>query len=111
MKIMVCVSCKILTGAIIICNGYFFSDLVHFSTSSTGRVVTLDRLGKILWKLDLGSPMIAAYISSKDNLIAVPFTSVAEETFDHLLETFLVKPNDIQLLYVTFAFLLRANNS
>jgi len=73
----------------------FISDLVHFTTSSTGRVVTLDRrLGRILWKLDLKSPVIAMYTVTKDGLLTVPFTSIA----DSLLEKFAIKPTDVQLL-------------
>lgn len=69
-------------------------DLVHFTTSSTGRVVTLDRrLGRILWKLDLKSPVIAMYTVTKDGLLTVPFTSIA----DSLLEKFATKPTDVQL--------------
>ncbi|KYN04749.1 Serine/threonine-protein kinase/endoribonuclease ire-1, partial [Cyphomyrmex costatus] len=74
-------------------------DLVHFTTSSTGRVVTLDSLGKILWKLDLKSPVIAMYTVTKDGLLTIPFTSIA----DSLLEKFATKPTDVQLfptLYV-----------
>lgn len=70
-------------------------DLVHFTTSSTGRVVTVDRrLGRILWKLDLKSPVIAMYTVIKDGLLMVPFTSIA----DPLLEKFATKPTDVQLL-------------
>ncbi|XP_066601348.1 serine/threonine-protein kinase/endoribonuclease IRE1-like isoform X2 [Prorops nasuta] len=73
-------------------------DLVHFTTSSTGRIVTLDRrLGVILWELDLGSPVIAAYTVNNDGLIAVPFTSIAEATLDLLLDHFEIKSSDIQL--------------
>ncbi|KAI4494959.1 hypothetical protein M0804_001160 [Polistes exclamans] len=73
-------------------------DLVHFTTSSTGRVVTLDkRLGSILWQLNLESPVVATYTVTKDGLLTLPFTSVAEGTLDNLLEHFVTKPNYIQL--------------
>ncbi|XP_078035621.1 serine/threonine-protein kinase/endoribonuclease Ire1 isoform X2 [Augochlora pura] len=73
-------------------------DLVHFTTSSTGRIVTVDkRLGIVLWELDVQSPVIAVYIVRKDGLLAVPFTSVADGTMDHLLERFASKPSDIKL--------------
>ncbi|XP_015185635.1 PREDICTED: serine/threonine-protein kinase/endoribonuclease IRE1 isoform X2 [Polistes dominula] len=73
-------------------------DLVHFTTSSTGRVVTLDkRLGTILWQLNLESPVVATYTVTKDGLLTLPFTSVAEGTLDNLLEHFVTKPNYIQL--------------
>lgn len=73
-------------------------DLVHFTTSSTGRVVTLDRrLGVVLWELDIESPVTAVYIVGKDGLLAIPFTSVADGTLDLLLNRFASKPSDIQL--------------
>lgn len=73
-------------------------ELVHFSTSSTGRIVTLDgRLGVALWELDLGSPVVAAYAVSEDGLVSVPFTSVAEGTLDHLLKRFTARPGDFKL--------------
>ncbi|KOC68783.1 Serine/threonine-protein kinase/endoribonuclease ire-1 [Habropoda laboriosa] len=73
-------------------------DLVHFTTSSTGRIVTVDRrLGIVLWELDVQSPVIAVYIIREDGLLTVPFTSVADETLDLLLKRFANKPSDIQL--------------
>ncbi|XP_074099180.1 serine/threonine-protein kinase/endoribonuclease Ire1 isoform X1 [Cotesia typhae] len=79
-------------------------DFVHFTTSSTGRVVTLDpRLGAVLWELDLESPVISVYTIDNDNLVSVPFTSVSEDTLNNIIERFNSKPNDIQLypaLYV-----------
>ncbi|KAI4494432.1 hypothetical protein M0802_008924 [Mischocyttarus mexicanus] len=79
-------------------NGNDNYDLVHFTTSSTGRVVTLDkRLGTVLWQLNLESPVIATYSVTKDGLLTLPFTSVAEGTLDNLLEHFVTKPNYIQL--------------
>lgn len=73
-------------------------ELVHFTTSSTGRVVTLDRrLGLVLWELDIESPVTAVYIVGKDGLLAIPFTSVADGTLDLLLNRFASKPSDIQL--------------
>ena len=60
--------------------------------------MTLDgRLGKALWELDLGSPVIGAYTVSKDGLVTVPFSSVAEGTLNNLLERFSVESSDIQL--------------
>lgn len=79
-------------------NVFFFTDLVHFTTSSTGRIVTVDRrLGIILWELDVQSPVIAVYLVEEEGLLTVPFTSVADETLDLLLTRFANKPSDIQL--------------
>ena len=74
---------------------------MHFTTSSTGRVVTWNRrLAVSLWELDLGSPVIAAYAVNKDGLSRIPFTSVAEEALDKLLDRDTMKLNDVQLSYV-----------
>ncbi|XP_068087142.1 serine/threonine-protein kinase/endoribonuclease IRE1 [Anabrus simplex] len=71
-------------------------DLVHFAASSSGRAITLNRrLGRLLWKHDYGSPIIGIYVLDSDRLVAVPFTSVAEETLDHLLEHFNSSPNPV----------------
>lgn len=72
-----------------------FLDLLHITGSSTGCVVTLDKRLKILWELDLKSPVIAMYTVTKDGLLRIPFTSVA----DSFLERFTMEPsNDYQLL-------------
>lgn len=64
-------------------------ELVHFTSSSTGRAVTLDRRsGAVLWDHDLGSPVIGAYIIEKDGLLGVPFTSMANHTLAHLATHF-----------------------
>lgn len=61
--------------------------------------MTLDlRLGIILWELDLKSPITAMYTVTKDGLLTVPFTSIAEETLDPLLERFAAKTTGIRLL-------------
>jgi hypothetical protein len=39
-----------------------FSDYAHFTDSSMGVLVSVDRLsGNLLWKLSLGSPIVALY--------------------------------------------------
>jgi len=40
----------------------FFSDFAHFTDSSMGVLATIDRItGNLLWKLSLGSPIVALY--------------------------------------------------
>jgi serine/threonine-protein kinase/endoribonuclease IRE1 len=73
-------------------------DLVHFTGTSTGQVVTVDRFGNILWDINLGSPVIAVYTISKDGLLTMPFTSVADTTLSHLLKKISVKPSEFQFL-------------
>ncbi|XP_044252297.1 serine/threonine-protein kinase/endoribonuclease IRE1-like [Tribolium madens] len=60
-------------------------DLVHFASSSTGRLVTMDRRrGNLLWDSDLGSPVVAAYVLDSDGLLVAPFTSLANHTLNYL---------------------------
>jgi serine/threonine-protein kinase/endoribonuclease IRE1 len=59
--------------------------MVHFASSSTGRLVTMDRRrGNLLWDGDLGSPVIAAYVLDSDGLLMAPFTSLANHTLNYL---------------------------
>lgn len=60
-------------------------DLVHFSSSSSGRVVTFDRhSGSLLWEQDYGSPLVAIYIRYGQDLMTIPFTSVEDTTLEKL---------------------------
>ncbi|CAG9763228.1 unnamed protein product [Ceutorhynchus assimilis] len=60
-------------------------DLVHFASTSSGKVLTLDRRrGNLLWKSDLSSPVIAIYLLSLEGLIKVPFTSLSNHTINYL---------------------------
>nr|CAD7199765.1 unnamed protein product [Timema douglasi] len=69
-------------------------DLVHFVASSTGHAMTLDRrLGSLMWEGDYGSPVIAMYLLENEGLTSVPFTSVADETLNHLLTRLTSEPS------------------
>lgn len=68
-------------------------DLAHFSTSSTGKVLTLDRhTGDLLWEQDFNSPVVGIYGLVQDvsnpsdgiGLYALPFTSLSEDTLQNL---------------------------
>ncbi|KAL7301231.1 hypothetical protein TKK_0006195 [Trichogramma kaykai] len=72
-------------------------DFAHFTSSSMGQVITLDRFGNILWNIDLGSPVIAAYTVSKDGLITIPFSSVSDNTLNLLMKKISVNPKDFEL--------------
>ncbi|XP_029178141.1 serine/threonine-protein kinase/endoribonuclease IRE1 [Nylanderia fulva] len=72
-------------------------DLLHITGSSTGCVVTLDKRWKILWELNLKSPVIAMYTVTKDGLVRIPFTSVA----DSFLERFTMEPSNDYPLFPT----------
>ena len=68
---------------------YLFLDLAHFTDSSTGSLVTLDRkTGVIEWERLIGSPIVAMYRLEGDGIVNVPFTSVSKETLRNLLEQF-----------------------
>nr|CAD7429336.1 unnamed protein product [Timema monikensis] len=70
------------------------ADLVHFVASSTGHAMTLDRrLGSLMWEGDYGSPVIAMYLLENEGLTSVPFTSVADETLNHLLTRLTSEPS------------------
>ncbi|KAK5641329.1 hypothetical protein RI129_009876 [Pyrocoelia pectoralis] len=59
--------------------------LVHFASSSTGRLVTMDRRrGSLVWDIDAGSPVVAIYIMDPYGLLSLPFTSMANHTIGHL---------------------------
>ncbi|XP_069685321.1 serine/threonine-protein kinase/endoribonuclease IRE1-like [Periplaneta americana] len=76
-------------------NNYEF---VHFTASSTGRTLSLDRrIGTFLWEQNYGSPVIAMYMLEKEGLVSVPFTSVAEETLDHLVTQFTSSTDQIRI--------------
>lgn len=58
---------------------------VHFTSASTGQIVTLNRrMGSFLWDRDLGSPIIGVYLLDSEGLMSVPFTSLANHTITHL---------------------------
>lgn len=62
---------------------------MHFTASSAGHVVTLDRrIGRLVWERDFGSPVVAIYLMDPDGLVAAPFTSLSHETLGHFAEHF-----------------------
>lgn len=47
--------------------------------------MSMDRIsGQFLWKVDLGSPVVATYLLTPSGLLSVPFTSVASQTLQML---------------------------
>ncbi|KAF7265858.1 hypothetical protein GWI33_020928 [Rhynchophorus ferrugineus] len=63
-------------------NSYEF---VHFASTSSGKILTLDRRkGNLLWDGDLGSPVVAIYLLSVEGLVKVPFTSLSNHTIYYL---------------------------
>ena len=56
-------------------------EFIHVTSSSTGKIVTMNRKsGEFLWeKLDVDSPVVSIFLLTRDGLISVPFTTVADE--------------------------------
>lgn len=60
-------------------------ELVIFASSSTGKVIALNRRsGQLLWELDLSSPLVGTYLLDKDGLLSVHYTTLANHTIDYL---------------------------
>lgn len=68
-------------------------DLAHFTTSSTGKILTLDRhSGDLLWQNDFDSPIVGMYSLIHDvsnpydsiGLMPIPFTSLSTDTLKNL---------------------------
>ncbi|XP_037946227.1 serine/threonine-protein kinase/endoribonuclease IRE1 [Teleopsis dalmanni] len=62
-------------------------EYLHLTTTANGNLVTLDRKsGKFIWKRDLTSPVVAAFLLGSEGLLSVPFTTVSDEAFMSILE-------------------------
>lgn len=63
-------------------------EFIHVTSSTTGRIVTINRkTGGFLWeKLDVDSPIVQIFILTRDGFLNVPFTTVAEEVIDNVAE-------------------------
>ncbi|XP_022905104.2 serine/threonine-protein kinase/endoribonuclease IRE1 [Onthophagus taurus] len=63
----------------------FAYNFAHFTSTSSGRIVTMDRRqGGLIWELDLKSPVVAAYILDPNGLLSLPLTAMANATLKHL---------------------------
>jgi hypothetical protein len=63
----------------------FYSGFVHVGGSATGRVRRLERRsGSVLWEQDYGSPLVALYTKQGQDIVALPFTSIAEASLDSI---------------------------
>jgi serine/threonine-protein kinase/endoribonuclease IRE1 len=57
--------------------------LQHFSSSSDGRIITVDgTTGKVLWDRNFGNPIVAMYLLEGDGLHRLPFAIIGVETLD-----------------------------
>lgn len=68
-------------------NFCFLIGYLHFSGSSTGLTVTLDRhTGTYIWQKDLNSPVVAVFLLGPEGLLSVPFTTVSDEALKTIIE-------------------------
>lgn len=82
------ITCSKLLNSILLALEY-----LHFASSSTGKVVTVDRrTNNILWEIDFKSPLISAYLLDLDGLITVPFTIMANHTLTNLASELISYP-------------------
>jgi len=64
-------------------------DLAHFTDSSTGSLISLDKnSGSVQWETQFSSPVVAMYQLASDSIASIPFTSVSIETLDNLMQQF-----------------------
>lgn len=63
----------------------YFSGLVLFASSSTGKIIALDRRsGHFFWELELESPAVGIYLLNSEGLLTVPYTILANHTITYL---------------------------
>ncbi|CAB3223992.1 unnamed protein product [Arctia plantaginis] len=62
--------------------------IIHFTSTSSGRVMSFDRkTGDLVWSHNFETPVVAAYLlDSREGLISVPFNSIGDDTLDHIME-------------------------
>lgn len=65
-----------------------FEEFIHVTSSTSGKIVTMNRKsGEFLWeKLDVKSPIIAIFLLAGDGFLSVPFTTVAEDVIDKVVD-------------------------
>ena len=61
-------------------------DLTHLTGSSDGYLLTLNRKdGKLQWKRDFQSPIVAIYLIQHEGLLRVPFTTLASDMLSGII--------------------------
>ncbi|CAG0888450.1 unnamed protein product [Darwinula stevensoni] len=61
-------------------------DLTHLAGSSDGYLLTLNRKdGKLQWKRDFLSPIVAIYLIQHEGLLRVPFTTLASDMLSGII--------------------------
>lgn len=79
--------------------------MAHFTDSSQGSLVTLDRrTGMVQWEQQIGSPIVAMFRLEGDGMVNVPFTSVSKETLLNLMDQFNAPESNNELIGETKLF-------
>ncbi|KAL0892911.1 hypothetical protein ABMA27_014590 [Loxostege sticticalis] len=61
--------------------------IIHFASTSSGRLMSFDRkTGDLVWSHNFETPVVAAYLLDREGLISVPFSSIGDDTLDHIME-------------------------
>lgn len=60
---------------------------LHFSGSSSGLTVTLDRDSEtFMWQKNLNSPVVAVFVLGPEGLLSVPFTTVSDDALKNIID-------------------------
>lgn len=63
-------------------------EFIHVTSSTSGKIVTMNRkTGEFIWeRSDIESPIIAIFLLGRDGFLSVPFTTVAEDIIDKVVD-------------------------
>jgi serine/threonine-protein kinase/endoribonuclease IRE1 len=63
-------------------------EFIHVTSSTSGKVVTMNRKsGEFLWEIkSIKSPIVSIFLLGRDGLLSVPFTTVAEDVIDKVVD-------------------------
>lgn len=67
---------------------FFCSEFIHVTSSTSGKIVTMNRkTGGFIWeRFDIKSPVIAIFLLGPDGFLSVPFTTVADDVIDKVVD-------------------------
>lgn len=65
---------------------YALPEYLHYADTASGNFATVDVEG-VLWQHNFGSPIVAVFTHEGEDLVSLPFTSVAEDAFHSLVMT------------------------
>lgn len=66
----------------------FITEFIHVTSSTSGKIVTMNRKsGNFLWrKSEIESPIIAIFLLSREGFLSVPFTTVADDVLEKVID-------------------------